>query len=165
MYCLCRVTSPSTWRHCDLDQRVINMAVRQWHTGLHVCVKAKGGRFEHKLRTHICFSEWLQCLPAFIVDFRCCLCDKVDFCPIHQIHQRQHAFTGITDFSYPSPFVPKNEKSLWRTFVPRERKVSGTKVPHRDYSFFGTKGLGHEKSRYPFTDDAGMHNHPTSVSS
>jgi len=29
-----------------------------------------------------------------------------------------------------------------------ERKVSGTKVPHRDYSFLGTKGLGHEKSRY-----------------
>jgi len=26
---------------------------------------------------------------------------------------------------------------------------SGTKVPHRDYSFLGTKGLGHKKSRYP----------------
>jgi len=36
---------------------------------------------------------------------------------------------------------PGNESS-------RERKVSGTKVPHRDYSFLGTKGLGHEKSRY-----------------
>jgi len=24
----------------------------------------------------------------------------------------------ITDFSYPRPFVPKNERSLWRTFVP-----------------------------------------------
>jgi len=36
-------------------------------------------------------------------------------------------------------------------FLPgsRQRKVSGTKVPHRDYSFLGTKGLGHEKSRYP----------------
>jgi len=37
--------------------------------------------------------------------------------------------------------VPRNERS-------RERKVSGTKVPHGDYSFLGTKGLGHEKSRY-----------------
>ena len=27
--------------------------------------------------------------------------------------------SGITDFSYPRPFVPKNKKSLWRTFVPR----------------------------------------------
>ena len=26
------------------------------------------------------------------------------------------------DLSFPRPFVPKNEKSLWRTFVPRERK-------------------------------------------
>jgi len=25
---------------------------------------------------------------------------------------------GITDFSYPRPFVPKHERSLWRTFVP-----------------------------------------------
>ena len=23
----------------------------------------------------------LQRLPAFVVDFRCCLCDRVDFCP------------------------------------------------------------------------------------
>jgi len=37
--------------------------------------------------------------------------------------------------------VPRNERS-------RERKVSGTKVPQGDYSFLGTKGLGHEKSRY-----------------
>ena len=64
----------------------------------------------------------------------------------------------ITDFSYPRPFVPKNEKSLWRTFVPRERKFLelsflgpfvpgnfrslGTKVPgnfrSRDLSFRGT---------------------------
>ena len=64
----------------------------------------------------------------------------------------------ITDFSYPRPFVPKNEKSLWRTFVPRERKFlelsflrpfvpgnfrsRGTKVPgnfrSRDLSFPGT---------------------------
>ena len=64
--------------------------------------------------------------------------------------------------------VPGNEKSWERKFLgtkgpgnissqelsfpgnesSRERKVSGTKVPHRDYSFLGTKGLGHEKSRY-----------------
>jgi len=31
--------------------------------------------------TAICFSEWLWCLPALVVDFRCCLCDRVDFCP------------------------------------------------------------------------------------
>ena len=60
--------------------------------------------------------------------------------------------------SYPRPFVPKNGKSLWRTFVPRERKFlelsflwpfvpgnfhsRGTKVPgnfrSRDLSFTGT---------------------------
>jgi len=63
------------------------------------------------------FNVYQRLLLIFVA-----VCDKVDFCPIHQIHQRQHAFTGITNFSYPSPFVPKNEKSLWRTFVPRERK-------------------------------------------
>ena len=57
--------------------------------------------------------------------------------------------------------VPGNEKSWERKFLgtkgpwfpgnesSRERIVSGTKVPHRNYSFLGTKGLGHEKSRYP----------------
>jgi len=29
----------------------------------------------------MCFNECLQRLPAFIVDFRCCLCSRVDFCP------------------------------------------------------------------------------------
>jgi len=52
---------------------------------------------------------------------------------------------------------PGNERSPERKFQvlsfpgdesSQERKVSGTKVPHRDYSFLGTKGLGHEKSRY-----------------
>jgi len=33
-------------------------------------------------------------------------------------------YIGITDFSYPRPFVPKYEKSLWRTFVPWGRKFS-----------------------------------------
>ena len=42
----------------------------------------------------------------------------------------------------PGTKVPGNFRSQ-----PRERKVSGTKVPHKDYSFLGTKGLGHEKSR------------------
>jgi len=54
--------------------------------------------------------------------------------------------------------VPGNEKSWERKFLrtkgpgnesSRERKGPGTKVPHRDYSFLGTKGLGHEKSWYP----------------
>ena len=45
---------------------------------------------------------------------------------------------------------PRNESS--RNFRSRERKVSGTKVPHRDYSFLGTKGLGHEKSWYHVFD-------------
>jgi len=42
-------TSLLTWRHCELEQHVIDTAVRQWHTRLHACVKAKGGHFEHKL--------------------------------------------------------------------------------------------------------------------
>jgi len=66
--------------------------------------------------------------------------------------------TRITDFSYRRPFVPKNERSLWRTFVPQERKFQelsfpgpfvpgnfrsrGTKVPwnfrSRALSFSGT---------------------------
>jgi len=49
------------------------------------------------------------------------------------ITSADHAFRRITDFSHPRPFVPENERSLWRTFVPhdessRERKVS---VPFR----------------------------------
>ena len=35
----------------------------------------------------------------------------------------------ITDFSYPRPFVPKNERSLWRTFVPQERKFQELSFP------------------------------------
>jgi len=34
----------------SLGQHVIDMAVSQWCTRLRVCVKAKGGHFEHKLR-------------------------------------------------------------------------------------------------------------------
>jgi len=33
----------------ELDQRVIDTAVRQWHTHLRACFKAKGGHFEHTL--------------------------------------------------------------------------------------------------------------------
>jgi len=43
--------------------------------------------------------------------------------------------------SSPGTKVPENERA-------RERKFQGTKVPHRDYSFLGTKGHVHEKSRY-----------------
>jgi len=46
---LCRVTSLSTWRHCELDQRVIDTAVRQSRARLRARVKAKGGHFEHRL--------------------------------------------------------------------------------------------------------------------
>jgi hypothetical protein len=33
----------------ELDQRIIDTAVKQWRTRLRACVKAKGGHFEHKL--------------------------------------------------------------------------------------------------------------------
>jgi len=33
-----------------MDQRIIDKAVRQWHTRLHACIKAKGGHIEHALR-------------------------------------------------------------------------------------------------------------------
>ena len=33
----------------ELDQRIIDTAVRQWRTRRHACVKAKGDHFEHKL--------------------------------------------------------------------------------------------------------------------
>jgi len=34
----------------ELDRQVIRMAVRQWRTRLHACIKAKSGYFEHNLR-------------------------------------------------------------------------------------------------------------------
>jgi len=37
----------SAWN--ELDQRVIDTAVRQWRTRLHACIKAKGGYFEHSM--------------------------------------------------------------------------------------------------------------------
>jgi hypothetical protein len=33
----------------DLDQRIIDSAVREWRTRLRACVEAKGGQFEYKL--------------------------------------------------------------------------------------------------------------------
>ena len=33
-----------------MDQRIIDKAVRQWHTRLRACIKAKGGHFVHTLR-------------------------------------------------------------------------------------------------------------------
>ena len=42
------------------------------------------------------------------------------------------------DLSFPGTFIPENFRS-------RElQKFQGTKVPHRDLSFLGTKGLGHK---------------------
>jgi len=76
----------------------------------------------------------------------------------------------ITDFSYPRPFFPKNERSLWRTFVPQERKFQelsfpgpfvpgnfsspGTKVPwnfpSQAFSFSGTFVPGERKFQGTF---------------
>jgi len=33
----------------DLDQRIIDSAVREWRKRLCACVEAKGGQFEYKL--------------------------------------------------------------------------------------------------------------------
>ena len=33
----------------ELDQRIIDKAIKQWSTRLRACVEAKGGQFEHKL--------------------------------------------------------------------------------------------------------------------
>jgi len=37
---------PDCWD--ELDQRIIDKAIKQWHTRLRACIKAKGGHFEHK---------------------------------------------------------------------------------------------------------------------
>ena len=70
------------------------------------------------------------------------------------LNQYCHSYyesSGITDFSYPRPFVPKNEKSLWRTFVPgtfRSRELSFS-VPwnfrSQALSFSGTFVPGERK--------------------
>jgi len=33
----------------EMDQRIIDAAIRHWHTRLRACIKAKGGHFEHTL--------------------------------------------------------------------------------------------------------------------
>ena len=33
----------------EMDQRIIDAAIRQWRTRLRACIKAKGGHFEHTL--------------------------------------------------------------------------------------------------------------------
>jgi len=33
----------------ELDQRIIDKAIKQWRTRLRACIEAKGGHFEHKL--------------------------------------------------------------------------------------------------------------------
>ena len=33
----------------ELDQRIIDKAIKQWRTRLRACVEAKGGHIEHKL--------------------------------------------------------------------------------------------------------------------
>ena len=33
----------------EMDQRIIDAAIRQWHTWLRTCIKDKGGHFEHTL--------------------------------------------------------------------------------------------------------------------
>jgi len=33
----------------EMDQRIIDAAIRQWHTRLRAFIKAKGGHFEHTL--------------------------------------------------------------------------------------------------------------------
>jgi len=37
----------TTWD--EMDQRIIDAAIRQWRTRLRTCIKAKGGHFEHTL--------------------------------------------------------------------------------------------------------------------
>jgi len=31
----------------EMDQRIIDAAIRQWRTRFRTCIKAKGGHFEH----------------------------------------------------------------------------------------------------------------------
>jgi len=33
----------------ELDQCIIDKAIKQWHTRLRACIETKGGHFEHKL--------------------------------------------------------------------------------------------------------------------
>jgi len=70
---------------------VQSLAVRQWRTHLRALSRPKADTLNTSLAssfidgclygdTAICFSGWLQRLPAFIVYFRC-LYVIIDFCP------------------------------------------------------------------------------------
>jgi len=63
---------------------------------------------------------------------------------LHLIYNFPYRRFGITDFSYPRPFVPNNERSLWRAFIPQERKFQELSFP-RDLSFPGTFVRGERK--------------------
>ena len=63
---------------------------------------------------------------------------------VERMNGRTTNIIRITDFSYPRPFVPNNERSLWRTFVPQERKFQ-VNFRSRDLSFPGTFVLGERK--------------------
>jgi len=39
----------TVWDEHELDQRIIDKAIKQWRTHLRACVEAKGGHFEHKV--------------------------------------------------------------------------------------------------------------------
>jgi len=41
------MTSEFVWD--ELVQRITDKAIKQWHTRVRACVKAKGSHFEHKL--------------------------------------------------------------------------------------------------------------------
>jgi len=58
-----------------LNQRVTDMAVRQWQTSVHACIKAKGGYFEHSLlwltlliNIHMLFYVHLRLYVMFVTN-------------------------------------------------------------------------------------------------
>ena len=46
----------------ELDQRIIDKAVGEWHTRLRICFNAAGGQFEYKL--------WLVIYSRFILQVK-----------------------------------------------------------------------------------------------
>ena len=74
-----------------------------------------------KLSRVICAK--IQC------DFFCRMKGKVQNESMRNVAEMELQTFRTQDLSYPRPFVPKNERSLWRTFVPQERKFPGTFVP------------------------------------
>ena len=49
-----RARIPTAWD--EMDERIIDAAIRQWRTRLRTCIKAKGGHFEH-VESVMCFGE------------------------------------------------------------------------------------------------------------